>query len=246
MGGRNSKLVSNQLGALETKIKDLSNSVYQIQDDINNLPKNYMAQSDFDNRIQRVEEDSVCASQQLTQLLELTKEQQQVILDLGDQYTQVCDICDSQQESVELIDSRCKEKLALYEVEMSEAAKKMDEVEKGVLRTSELARIMGIRKTESMIKKERVTPSTTKKSEKKTVEKAKPRENASVKKSVTKSGKKSQKKASVLKLQTNENDAGAMLKIENQAIAAALAAGKRSERKSTHKESLSKCDFNIF
>jgi hypothetical protein len=245
MGGRNSKLVSNQLGALETKIKDLSNSVYQIQDDINNLPKNYMVQSDFDNRIQKVEDDSVCASQQLTQLLELTKEQQQVILDLGDQYTQVCDICDSQQESVELIDSRCKEKLALYEVEISEAAKKMDEVEKGVLRTSELARIMGIRKTESMIKKERVTPST-KKSEKKTVEKAKPRENASVKKSVPKSGKKSQKKASVLKLGTNENDASAMLKIENQAIAASLAAGKRSERKSTHKESLSKCDFNIF
>lgn len=241
MGGSNTKLVSSQLGTLETKIKDLSNSVSQIQDDINNLPKTYMSQTDFDSKVLRIEEDSLFSSQQVTQLLELTKEQQQVILDLGDQYTQVCDICDNQQESVEFIEARCREKLAMFDVEISEVAKKMEEIENGVLRTSELAKVMGIRKTESMIKKDRVNLSTTKKSEKKTVEKAKPTKE---KASMSKSGLKS-KNPSVRKFGTDENDATPR-KIESQALTVGLASGKRSEKKSTHKESLSKSNFLIF
>lgn len=248
MGGGNSKLLSTQLEDLETKIKGLNTSIYQLQDSINALPKEYMLQCEFDTKIQKIEEDSFLASQQLTNLLEITKDQQQIIQDLGDQYADVCDICENQQESVELVETECKEKLILYEEELTQAKNKLVSVEEGIHRTSELAKIMGIRKTENMIKKERPSlPTHSNLNQKKhentqkkiaVEEKSKQREEPRVTKSETK------RKPTLAKSGANENEVSN--RHDNQPKIVVEKKIERNGLSSTHKESLSKSDFNIF
>jgi len=158
MGSGGSKLVPGQLDNLEEKIKELMTDIQSIQNNVVGLSKEFLMKSELDLKIQRVEEDTTAASEKLTQLLEITRDQQQVIIELGTQYSQLCNSYQCQQEAIELITTKCDQRLSKYEEELQIAKAKLGDIEKGVMENSEFTKTIGIRKTDHMIKKETVSP----------------------------------------------------------------------------------------
>jgi len=158
MGGRSSKTAQCNISKLDERLESLVNEVQNIQSNVNDLPREFLLKSELNSKIDRVEEDTASSSEKLNQLLEITKDQQQVIMELGNQYTQLFEGYKSQQEALEQIIYQCDEKLVKYEEELREAQSKLSAIEKEVIENSELTKALGIRKTENMIKKEKMTP----------------------------------------------------------------------------------------
>jgi len=158
MGNGKSKLDPSQLDGLEEKIKGLVTDIQSIQSNVQGLSKEFLMKSELDSKIQCVEEDTTAASEKLNQLLEITRDQQQVIIELGAQYSQLYNSYQCQQEAIELITTKCDERLSRYEEELQIAKAKLGEIEKGVIENSEFAKVIGIRKTDNMIKKEAISP----------------------------------------------------------------------------------------
>lgn len=158
MGGKNSKAAQCTISRLDERLEGLVNDVQTIQNNVNDLPNEFLLKNELNSKIDKVEEDTSSSSEKLNQLLEITKDQQQVIIDLGQQYAQLFEGYQTQQEALEGIIQRCDEKLAKYEEELRDAQAKLGAIEKEVIENSELTKALGIRKTDNMIKKEKMTP----------------------------------------------------------------------------------------
>ncbi len=158
MGGKNSKAAQCTISRLDERLESLVNDVQTIQNNVNDLPNEFLLKNELNSKIDKVEEDTSSSSEKLNQLLEITKDQQQVIIDLGQQYAQLFEGYQTQQEALEGIIQRCDEKLAKYEEELRDAQAKLGAIEKEVIENSELTKALGIRKTDNMIKKEKMTP----------------------------------------------------------------------------------------
>ena len=158
MGNGESKLIAAQIGSLEHKINGLAENVNSIHSSISILPTDYILKSEFDPKLTRVEEDAATSNLKLSQLLELTRDQQEVIMELGKRYTELFDGYQTQQEALQGIMARCEEKLSKQEDELAGTRTRLSEIEKEVIENSELAKAIGIRRTENMIKKDTVSP----------------------------------------------------------------------------------------
>lgn len=244
MGAENTKMVSERLQTLEGRLKNLTNDVQSLQDTVKELPKNYLLKSELDPKISKVEEDAATSSEKLSQLMEITRDQQQVIIELGNQYAQLCDGYQTQQETLESITTRCEERISKYDEELQGAKVKLGSIETEVMQTSELARAIGIRKTDNMIKKEHTSSlSGTKKPvslAKKSIEdKVKPKD-----KSQTRSQKKAEKETinDSAKGKTKENEVlGGQ---ENQPNFLDIIMNERKEVNPAIKETLTEVDIN--
>lgn len=158
MGSSGSKQTMNQIVNLEGKLQDLIQDFNSVQNNLNNMPNEFTLKSEADPKIQKLEEESLASSQKLNQLLDVTKDQQQVIMDIGIQYGQLCENYQSQQEAIAAIASKCEDRLSKYEEDLQETRTRLTTLEKEAQDNAELVKTIGIRKTENMIKKQSMSP----------------------------------------------------------------------------------------
>lgn len=172
MGAKNSTIAQDKLETIATGSEVIEKGVESLETTFKNFTKDFFTREEIEIRLKKVQDAQNSSSDKLGQLIEFNKEQQQVIFDLGGKYSQLSDdYCKQQKMFIEMT-GRYEDKFNRYEECLFEARSKLHELEKEVIASAEFGKVLGIRRSENMIKKEKISV----KPEKKTQEKSKARE----------------------------------------------------------------------
>ena len=158
MGARYTKPTLKDLQTFEDQSKTIEQGLDTIQLNLSNLSQNLLPRKEVEERLEQVQTNHLHNNERLAQLIEVTKDQQQVIFDLNQKYTKLFDECYTQQKVLTDLATKYQDKLNNCEQELLNARNKLYNVERDFIASSEYTKVLGIRKTENMIKKERITP----------------------------------------------------------------------------------------
>lgn len=170
MGAKNSTIAQGKLNTLTLGSEGLEKNVESLEATLQSFSKEFFSREEIETRLSKVQEAQCSSADKLAQLIELNKEQQQIIFDLGSKYSQLSDdYCKQQKMFIEMT-GRYEDKFNRYEEGLFEARSKLHEIEKEVIANSEFGKVLGIRRSENMIRKEKIN---TRSNTKKTPEKGK-------------------------------------------------------------------------
>jgi len=125
---------------------------------LNDLSKDFFSRGEIDARLSEIHTNYSTNNEKLAQLIDVTKEQQKVIMELGSKYAQLFDDSYKQQSMLTEMAGKYENKFNTCEESLLEAREKLIQVENEVIANSEFVKVMGIRKSNNMIKKERFSP----------------------------------------------------------------------------------------
>lgn len=156
MGAKNSTPAAPSVTELENESSTLGKGVDALKAAFQELSGQFFSKEEVDAKLNKIYEDQSVNSDKLSQLLDLGIEQQQVITDLGSKYSQLYDdYCKQQKMFVEMT-GKYEDKFQRYEENLKEAKSKIFDLEKEVKSNTDITEVLGIRKTENMIKRERI------------------------------------------------------------------------------------------
>ena len=165
MGAKNSTLAQDKLDSIALGSETLEKGVESLEETLKNFSKDYFSRDEIDTRLNKIQDAQSSSADKLGQLIELNKEQQQVIFDLGSKYSQLSDdYCKQQKMFIEMT-GRYEDKFNRYEESLFESRSKLHELEKEVIASAEFGKVLGIRRSENMIRKEKISVKPEKKSQ---------------------------------------------------------------------------------
>ena len=135
--------------------KVLEKEVEAIQATLGDLSHDFSSKEELDDRISKVKQDQVFNHHRLQQLMEINKEQQQVIHELGAKYTELNENYLKQQSHFADVTKQYEEKFSRYEENLTDAKCKLAEIELEIINGSDFMKAMGVRRSENMIRKEK-------------------------------------------------------------------------------------------
>lgn len=238
MGAKNSTLAQSKLDSITAGSEGLEKEVETLETTLKNFSQDFLSRDEIENRLKKVQDAQCSGADKLGQLIELNKEQQQVIFDLGSKYSQLSDdYCKQQKMFIEMT-GRYEDKFNRYEECLFEARSKLHELEKEVIASAEFGKVLGIRRSENMIKKEKVSL------KRKSPEKQKSQENK-------KGREKLQNARNLRKLEKEKEQEALLAKQEFSQISTDLYDSNSSLDKSGHertssKDELVEVDLNNF
>lgn len=156
MGAKNSTPAVTTVNTLQTESQTLEKGVETLQTSFQELSSQFFPRDEIEERFNKVHEDQNTNNEKLSQLIDLGTEQQQVITDLGNKYAQLYeDYCKQQKMFVDMT-GKYEDKFQRYEDNLREARAKLVELEKEIMSSSEITQVLGIRRSDNMIKKEKI------------------------------------------------------------------------------------------
>jgi len=167
MGAKNTKPNPQDLQTFEDQSKTIEDDLETLQLNLKNLSNNLLPRKEVEARLSQVQSNHLNNNERLAQLIETTKEQQQVILDLNAKYTKLFEECYKQQKVLTDLAGKYQEKLTNCEQDLLNTRNKLYGVEREIITNSEYSKNVAIRKTDNMIKKERFAPRTNMKKDEK-------------------------------------------------------------------------------
>jgi len=157
MGSKNSTPAATTVNTIQTESQTLEKGVETLQTTFQEFSSQFFPREEVELRFNKVHEEQNINNEKLSQLIDLGTEQQQVITDLGTKYAQLYeDYCKQQKMFVEMT-GKYEDKFQRYEDNLREAKSKLVELEKEIMANSEITQVLGIRKSENMIKKDKIT-----------------------------------------------------------------------------------------
>ncbi len=158
MGSNTSKVIAGQFEFLEKGSKELEQKIANLQTGIANVSNDCYLRDETEKRLNMIQENYTTNNGKLSELIEVTKGQQVVIQELSQKYKSLFDSLHQQQRQLSDIAGDYENKFNHCEESLLEARTQLLQVENEVIANSEYVKVLGIRKTENMIKKQKMSP----------------------------------------------------------------------------------------
>jgi len=158
MGSKQSKSEPNQIGEIMQYCEQLNQSVANLQEKIDSVNQDYICRSEIEPRINLLEKSNTKLNEKLSHLLAVAKDQQKIIMDLSGKYSNLCNEYEKQTQALFDMEYKFLEQIKEYQEELKQTREKLSELEKEITVTSDMSKVLGIKKAENLIKKDKTSP----------------------------------------------------------------------------------------
>ncbi len=155
MGIKHAKPSNNHLEDFQEKSDSINHGLETLRTTFQDISENFPSKTDVEERLNQIQTHHTNNNKKIEDLIEVTKSQQQMILELNSKYTDLFETCYQQQRDLTEMVEKYQEKLGKCEKNLQNTKNSLLHLEK-VTGNPELR----IRKTINMIQKEKIVVKT--------------------------------------------------------------------------------------
>lgn len=155
MGNNQSAKLQEKLEHLTTKQEELEYYLNQANEKIEVLNKEAASKAEVEPKLDLLDKTNSRLNQKLFYLLEITKSQQQIIVDLSSKYSNLCDEYDKQQLNFYEFQNKYNDASKINEDSLKSIDTRLNVLEKRSLESTDFSDLFKVKRTDNMIKKEK-------------------------------------------------------------------------------------------